>query len=338
MSRIAFIMGDQFLYWNAIILMMAALCSILMFWALQLRADEQRKGTVLTVALSLLLSLTLSRLVHWYCRPQGYSSLGAALGNLRDGGFALIGAFAGCMLSALLVRLFGIYRNTPALLDRMAVAGCLGISVGRLADLFTTADRGMPLSASIPMPWATTLYNPVSGETEVRLAVFMLQSMFAALLFAVLLVYYFRGRKNGTTRDGDTALLFLLCYCASQAVLDSPRYDSLYFRSNGFVSVVQIASILTVIAVLVIYTIRLFRAGQSMKFLVPFMTIPLLVVAAYMEYHVQRHGGQALYSYTVMSISMGLSVLLGLLTRYLADRPSRKNGFPASEAEPEWEA
>lgn len=327
MNRIAFIMGDQFLYWNSIVLVLSVLCTILMFWALELRKPGDRKAAVAAVPLAVLLSMVLARLVHWYCRPQGYSGALSALSNFREGGYALIGVFAGCLLTALILHLCRVSHNTPALLDHMAIAGCLGISVGRLADLFTSADRGMRVAETVSFPWATTLYNGVSGETELRLAVFMIQAIVAAVLFSVLLVFYVKGKSEHTLPDGEVTLIFLLFYCASQAVLDSPRYDSLYFRSNGFVSVVQIFSILTVLGILIVYTVRLFKAGQVMKFFIPLMTLPLLIIAGYMEYHVQRHGGEAVFAYTVMSISMVLAVILGLVTRYLAIRRKKRRNF-----------
>lgn len=334
MSQIAFIMGDQFIYWHALILVLAALCTALMFWALELRVPENRKASMIAVPLAAWLCMMLARFFHWYCLPQAYNSMGEAMRNFREGGFALIGVFLGGLLTALILRLTRAIGNLPAMLDHLSLAGCLGIAVGRLGDLFTSSDRGMPVPRVLGLPWGSELYNVVSGETEVRLAVFMLQAMVAAALFTVLMIFYMRGKGRKNLKDGETTLLFLLCYCASQAVLDSPRYDSLYFRSNGFVSVVQIASILTVLGILIAYTCRLFRSGQAMKFLVPFMALPLMAIAGYMEYYVQRHGGEAFSAYTVMSIAMVLVVVLGIVTRHLAMQPQKqKYVMPGSAAE-----
>ena len=331
MNRIAFIIGEKFLYWNSIILALAVLSAICMFWALAVRNRQDVGAAVVVIPMAFTLSLLLSRFAHWYCRPQGYTGLLSALLDYSRGSFALIGVFAGCLLTAVLLRLFRVSKNLPRLLDQMCLAGALGIAVGRPAALFTTADRGIPLPDWVPFPLASRMINSVSGETEVRLAVFMLQAFIAVILFICLLIIYFRGKKKETLRDGDTCLLFLLWYCGSQAVLDSPRYDSLYFRSNGFVSIVQIFGIFTVILTMLIFTVRLVKCRRWSKFFLPFLTLPLLGLAGYMEYHVQRHGGEALFAYSVMSISMLLAVILILRIRANAVPVIR---YPVYDARP----
>ncbi len=320
MNRIAFIMEETFLYWNSIVVALAGVCAILMFLSLTFGEEDGKIGGVAAVPLAGVLSLLLARLVHWYCRPVGYASLAAALTDYHRGGYALIGVFFGCILAALLLRLLRVSDNLPRMLDHMAIAGSLGIAVGRLASLFNNSDRGMILPAGVPFPLASSVVNSVSGAAENRLAVFMLQAMVAAVLFVVLWIFYTRGRRRGTVRDGDTCLIFLLCYCAAQALLDSPRYDNLYFRSNGFVSVVQIFSALTVAAAAVIVTLRLIRSRGGKWGLMALPLLPLLGIAGYMEYHVQRHGDQAAFAYTVMGLCLGCFVLLTLLMRSFAER------------------
>ena len=61
MNQIAFILGDQFLYWHALILAAAVACTILMFLSLELGQPENRRAAVLAVPLALVLSLVLSR-------------------------------------------------------------------------------------------------------------------------------------------------------------------------------------------------------------------------------------------------------------------------------------
>ena len=326
MNRIAFIIGDKFLYWNSIILTLAVVTAIIMFWAMAVRHREDLKAAVAAVPMCLIFSLLFARLVHWYCRPQGYSNMLAAVTDYSRGGFALIGVFAGCILTALLLRLFGGTHNLPRLLDQMSVAGALGIAVGRLAALFSTADRGILMPKWVPFPIASRFQSSVSGETEIRLAVFMFQAVIAAILFICLLCGCL---KKKAPKDGDTCLTFLLWYCGTQAVLDSPRYDSLYFRSNGFVSIVQIFSVLSILLVLIIFTVRLCRAHQFKKIYLTFLTLPFLGLAGYMEYHVQRHGSQALFSYTVMSLSMLITLILIMKIRKHAV-PKVQEGFHAA--------
>ena len=333
MNRIALILGDRFLYWSSLILTLGGVSWALMLAALSL--GEKKKefmATAAAIPLAGFLSLIFSRMVHWYCRPEVYESLSEALTDYSRGGFALIGAFAGCILGAVILRLCRLSRNLPRLLDHMAIAGCLGISVGRLAPFFNTGDRGMILPETVGLPWAVSMTNSVSGAAENRLAVFLIQAMAAAALFLVLLIFYARGRRRGTLREGDTCLIFLLCYCASQIVLDSPRYDNLYFRSNGFVSIVQIFSLLTVLTVAVIFTVRLAKTRGARWTAMALVLLPLLGCAGYMEYHVQRHGDQAVLAYSVMGICMVLTVVRILELRAFAGAGARtRRGYPAAE-------
>lgn len=323
MQQAALILEDRFLYWNSMILVLAVCCAILAFLGLSMRKKGQWTESVAAVPLCLFLSMLLSRAVHWYCRPQGYESFFAAMTDFSRGGYALIGAFLGCILAALLLRLTGICRDLPGMLDRMAVAGSLGIAVGRPAALLSAADRGMIVSSQVPFPWASQIMNGVSGQPELRLSVFMLQSAAAGLLFVILLLTFLYGEKSEKGKSGEISLLFLLLYGASQAVMDSLRYDSIYFRFNGFVSVVQIFGILSVLLVLVLSTWALYRKIGGRAWIFGAIPLPFLGLAAYMEYYVQRHGSQAGYAYTLMSLSMGLGVLTIFFLRIKAIRKGK---------------
>ena len=212
----------------------------------------------------------------------------------------------------------------------MAIAGCAGIAVGRLASLFNSSDRGQVLEnfKSLPVAWPVT--NAVSGAVEYRLATFMLQSVVALVLFVGLSVFYLRGNKKGNLKNGDTSLIFLLIYGASQVVLDSTRYDSLFFRSNGFVSIVMVLCAVGMVVPVVIYSVRMVKArGWNPLFLLFWIGIAaLLGGAGYMEYHVQRHGDQALFAYSVMSACLLAVVAITVVIRALAVTAEAKPAQP----------
>ena len=179
------------------------------------------------------------------------------------------------------------------MLDAMSLGGCAGIAVGRLACFFSAADRGqlMPFTA---LPLAYPVNNVVTGAPEYRLATFVLQAMAAALIFAALAVFFLLGKKR---RTGDVTLLFLLLYGLTQAVLDSTRYDSLYLRSNGFVSAVQLLSAAALVGVSALFSARMVKGRGMRRRYVPLWIgmLALLGGAGYMEYFVQRHGDRRLY-------------------------------------------
>ncbi len=328
MDRIAFIIGTDFIYWSSVILSLGALTAVFAFLGFYLGRSNNALAAVLLLPLAAVGSLYLSRLLHWYCHTDAYESLHAAMTQLQNGGFALLGAFAACALAACLLRILRICKNLPEMLDAMALAGCAGIAVGRLAPLFSTADRGMILQGVTSLPWVFPVNNAVTGEPEYRLATFMLQAMVAAALFVGLVVFELCSRRR---RDGDTCLIFLLIYSCSQVVLDSTRYDSLFFRTNGFVSIVQIVCALAMAAVIVVFSIRLVKNRGFRGWYVGLWLGQLAVIglAGYMEYHVQRHGDQAAFAYTVMSIALLTLIALTLALRLIA---GRKNQTVAQQA------
>lgn len=323
MEKIAFISGETIYYWSSIVLTLATLTAICFFWSLYLGKGGNGIAAFSVVPLAIALSLLLGRLVHWYCRTSSYDSFEAAMKPFSPGGYALLGVFAGCVLAAVVIRLLHFDRNLPQILDCMAVAGCAGIAVGRLACFFNSTDRGQIITSTQSLPWVYPVTNAVSGATEYRLATFILQAMAALVLFLILLSFYLPKKQQ---KDGDTALIFLLLYGVSQIVLDSTRYDKLFFRSNGFVSVVQVLGALGLLLVIVVFSVRMVKARgfRSWNVLVWLGIAACIGGAGFMEYYVQRHGDLAAFSYSIMSACLLAAAGLVLLLRKLAQPVRRR--------------
>ncbi len=322
MDKIAFIIGETFVYWNSIFLMLASAMAICVFLMLYLREEKSGISAALLVPISVAGSVVISRVIHWYCQSDAYESLADALTTFTGGGYALMGVFAGCALTAAVLRLLRIVRNLPMTFDCMAIAGAAGIAVGRLACLYTPADRGPVMEDLQMLPFAHPVSNAVTGAEEWRLATFMLQAIVAGLLFVSLLIFYLVGQRgeDRKLRDGDTACLFLLAYGASQIVLDSTRYDSLFLRSNGFVSIVQILGAAALVGAAVWFSVRMVKARGFRWWQIVLWTLLLGLVSlgGFMEYWVQRHGDQAVFSYSIMSGCLGVAVILVCGIRALA--------------------
>lgn len=326
MDKIAFYSGSTAIYWNSVILTLATATAICFFLAFYLGKSGNGAAGFAVVPVSIVLSLVFARFFHWYCQSDSYSGFSDAMTNYAEGGYALMGVFLGCALAAVLTRILCLHRNLPEMLDAMSMAACAGMVVGRLSALFNASDRGQVLVNFRSLPIASPVNNAVSGAVEYRLATFALQSMVALALFIGLSVFYNKGQKLGKLRDGDTCLLFLLFYGASQVVLDSTRYDSLFFRSNGFVSVVQVLGAVALVLAVILFSRRMvkargFRAWQIFLWLLIGIAIG---GAGYMEYYVQRRGNEALFAYSVMSVCLLFAILLTLLIRFLAVRVEKK--------------
>lgn len=329
MDAIAYIIGETFLYWSSIILILAVAASVCLFLFLYLREKHNGISAALLIPLAVVTSLVFSRAMHWYCMANAYESLKSALTDFTGGGYALMGVFAGCALSAAVLRLLRVVKNLPFTYDCMAIAGAAGIAVGRLACLFTAADRGPVVEKLRLFPLVYPVTNAVSGVVEWRFATFMIQSIVTGAIFLGLLVFYLAGQqgKRRKLRDGDTACLFLCFYGASQVVLDSTRYDSLFMRSNGFISIVQILGAVALAGTVIYFSVRMVKARGFRWWYVPIWLAYAAMVggAGYMEYWVQRHGDQAVFSYSVMTACLIGLVVLTCVIRYLAVTRERKN-------------
>lgn len=319
MDKLLFVWNGQFFYWNAFLIAAAAAGGLCCLISLYLRIDGFSGALAAFIPAAMWLSVILSRLIHWYCLPNQYESVYAAMTQLDRGNYALLGCFAGCILTALLLRAVGIIPQLLPFLDCLSVAGCGSIAVGRLAFLYSPLDKG-PIVSIQKFPFSVPVLNAVSGAAEYRFASFLFQAVFVGMLFAALLVSFRRAVRKGRGTPGDITLLFLLVYGAIEIILDSTRYDSLYFRSNGFVSVVQVLGAVSIVACAVIYSIRGIRnTGMKIGY-IPMWVLLLAAAggAGYMEYYVQRHGREALFAYSVMGGCLIGYVVLVLILRHWA--------------------
>ncbi len=309
MDKVMMISGGEYFYWKPVILAIAAMTAALLAVGLRLWRGERVLPLAAAIPAGTVLSIYISRAIHWYCRFESYESLRAALANLRGGGYSLIGVFVGMLLAFLLVRALCLTRDLPSLLDSAAPAAALGIAVGRLGDLFSAADRGKMIledAALHRLPFAAEVVNGTSGAVEWRFATFAFQSIWCALLCLVFLVAAIPARRKPLRREawgrGNIFLLFMLLYCCGQIVTDSTRYDALFLRSNGFVSLEQILCAVVIFAVLVLYSVRSILA-RRFRFWHPvlwLLALGALGAAGYMEYYVQRHGNEYRFAYGVM--------------------------------------
>lgn len=318
MDRVALIIEDIFLYWSSILMVLSAAAAICLYLCFYLGKGGNGAAAAVSVPVALVTSLFLARLIHWYFRPDGYPGMVEALTDYTSGGYALLGVFLGCGLTAVLLWMLRLEKQLGRMLDAMCLGGGAGIAVGRLACFFSAADRGQILVNFKELPFAYPVVNAVSGAEEYRLATFVIQSAAVGLIVLILSIFFLAGKL----RRWDATRLFLLLYCLSQTILDSTRYDSLYMRSNGFISVVQLVSAIVFVAMIVTLSVRMIRAGGFRAWLIPMWLAMagLMGGAGYMEYYVQRHGDKAVFSYSVMTACLCTMALLALITYFVERR------------------
>lgn len=324
MEQIAFIYHRGILYGSFLIIAMSIGAAVCGFLSLYLRKSRTPMAGFMAVPIAFALSLVFSRFLHWYAYPEHYLGIWNALTDYSSGGFVLLGAFPGCMLAAALTKKMGLHRDIPEMLDCMCLPGGAAIAAGRLSSFFNASCRGEIADTLRSLPWVCPVINSVSGVMEYRFATFLLQALVTATITGVLAAYY--RKRTEHYKNGDITLLFLLFYCAAQIVLDSTRYDALYFHSNGFVSIVQVTCAVTMVSVIAVLSARMVRKHGLIvwNLLAWSIILPLLGVTGYMEYYVQRHGDKAILSYTVMSLCLAAVSAITVYIYYREKLPKKR--------------
>ena len=346
METIAFYLGAWTVSWRTVLIGLGVLSFVLMLTALRLAQGRRLFPVLAALPFAAAAALWLGRLIHWYCLSEDYASFGAAMTDLGSGGFSLIGTLAAALLAAAALRLIGAEKDIRALLDDAAAAGALGIAAGRLGERFGSADRGKILIETESLkrlPFSAPVIHPVSGAEEWRFATFCAQSLWAFFLFLVLTVRLAAlSRKAPDLREekkGNGFLLFLTLYCEGQILLDSTRYDALFLRSNGFVSLEQILCCAVLTVLLAALSVRGIRAGGKRgRYLLSWaLFLAGFGLVGYMEYYVQRHGGAFALAYGLMAA--GLAVVFaaeriaGVSPKELPGEEEASAGDPPSEEE-----
>ncbi len=316
MNPIAFIIGGHVIYWNAIVVVLGVLACFFLTLSLFTAHGGRASAIWLLLPLSILLSLPLARFINWYCHSEKYLSFWKAMTDYSRGDYCLAGVVLGTALAGLIVKALGFTGNLRRLYDCLAPGAALGIALIRLSELFTNADRGKAVITNPSfqrLPFSTRITN--SGEW--RLATFYIQFLMMLVIFVLLMRFFVKRRrwpmKGGMPRDGHVALMFLCWLSALDLVTDSSRYDASFLRLNGFVSMVQIVSAVTLLAVLVLYSRRSIRVNGLRGGLIALWVGFLLTVGAagFLEWLVQRHGNWYLFCYSVMSLCcLGLALIV----------------------------
>ena len=346
MEQIAFLLpgSGRPVFWREIILCAGVLTAVLALTAIRMWRKKPVFGPALLSVCAAAASVYAGRIIHWYCCFEDYESFAAAVTDLENGGFSLIGAFVGVILVFSLGRLLRIIRDLPDVFDDVALSAGLGIGVGRMGEFFSAANRGKLVIENVSlhcMPLAAPVVDTVSGQTEWRFATFAFQSLVGFYLFFLLIarIIWFRSgpeQRKERMRGGGGFLLFLCVYCLSQILLDSTRYDALFLRSNAFVSLEQILCLTTEVFLMVLYTVRAVKEkGRTALTCVPLWLLFLggFGLVGYMEYYVQRHGDLFFYSYGLMALGLA-AVFFSMQCMNVIGPGKKKPPPPSADAKP----
>lgn len=317
MNPIAIYSGSTVIYWSAIIICLGAAAWFCLSYSVYTAHGGHGAAMWLFMPIAVLLSVLFSRFIHWYCHSEQYISFLQAMTDYSSGGYCLPGMLLGVSLAALLVGKLGFAGSTAELFDALAPGAALGIALIRLSAFFNGSCRSTIIINTLKfqhLPIGSGV-STSSGGMEYRFATFFVQFLLMLLLTVLVLVFYYKRHKVPMKRGlpaGHTAMLFLVFYSAIELVLDSTRYDSSFLRLNGFVSFVQIVSALSILGVLIYYSIHSVKAN-GLRFYHWVLWIGFLVTVGatgMLEYLVQRYGGWYMMCYSFMSLSCLLMAIV----------------------------
>lgn len=297
MNAIAICAGSTVIYWSGMIIALGIAAGFALTYSLYTSYVGTGRPLWVLLPAAVFFSVVFCRLLHWYCHMEQYTSLLNALTDYSGGGYCLPGAVLGVLTAAYLTGRLGFTGNAARMLDAAAPGAALCAAFIRLSALFNSSCRGkivITRPALQHLPLASPVYT--GGAAEYRFAAFFVEFLVLLAVSAALLRFYFsrrsiemRGRESS---DGHTARMLLLLFSAVEFIFDSTRYDSSFMHLNGFVSIVQVFSAASMLALLIYYSrmsVRVSgRSGRRAGLWIGWGVS--LVCAALAEYLVQRHG------------------------------------------------
>lgn len=327
MNQVAISIGELAIYWNSIIIVLGIIACCALSLALYTSHGGKASSMFIMLAVSILLSVFISRVLHWYCHEDQYNGLGHCLSDYSAGSFCVPGILFAVLISAKLVELLRLADSSKKLLDAIAPGEALCIAFIRLSNLFTSLGRSK-IVVNKPLLQHLPIASPVtdsSGSTQYLFATFFIQFILTLILAIALANFFMNCRrrriKGGYSSDGHVMNMFLLFYGCIEMVLDSTRYDAsfIHFRLltflnkfTGFISFVQIVSAVCALVLLIKYSNISVRSEgrQWYHWLMWGLWVVGLGAGGACEYLVQRHGDWYLICYSIMSLGILLMTLI----------------------------
>lgn len=324
MNQIAICVGSVVIYWSAIVIFLGVAVCFAFAYSLYVANGGQKTAMWAMLPVAVVLGVFFSRLIHWYCHEEQYNGLMSALTDFSSGDYCLPGAFLGVVLAVLIVKALRLTDSAGKMFDCLAPAATLGVAVIRMSAMFNASCRGKiqvytPALQRLPLASPVTTAN---GTVEYRFATFFAEFIVMLVLFLIVM-HLFNKRRNWPMKGnvpvhGNVALLYLTFYGATQVILDSTRYDSSFLPINGFISLVMILGAVSMLGVMVYYTVMSVKTvGFGKKHVILWVLfLGSAGGAGYMEYLVQRYGNMYLPVYAGMSaFLLVMCVMVNLMYR-----------------------
>ncbi|MBQ6951849.1 MAG: prolipoprotein diacylglyceryl transferase [Clostridia bacterium] len=227
-------------------------------------------------------------------------------GLFSGGGYSMMGALLGGFLGAALAGKM-LKQSSLKFMDVFAPACLAFVFFARLGEMFYPEFAGFGVSRPLIYEFTKTWPIAVSDGTESYLATYLMEAICALVILFVLA----RDVKK-QERDGNTFVLFLLLFGASQIIMESLRYDR--HMSYTFIRMQQVLAILVLIGGLM-YAAR--RSGKSKKQmgLLLLMMVVISVLGVALEFAIDRTELNRYLLYALFVVLVAIPVYLGMRCR-----------------------
>lgn len=300
--------ASMFTFWGiqiyayGLYLMAGTLLFAGLIWILAKR-DRVQDAALLGTAIGLPLALVFSRGLYCLADSNFYAvaSLKNAL-SITSGGMSMFGALAGMLLGLALASWLTMSKLS-SLLDAFAPSAMAFIALARLGERHTALGISRPLVTGL----LNNTFLAYSDTYDAYLKTWLLEAIAAALLCLVLVLI-----RSKAKRKGDTFLLWMLLFGASQTILESLRYDG-HMRFS-FIGLQQVLSAFLFGIAIIVFSLRCMKQGGKGKLPVIALVLLGITVAAAigLEFLIDRSAINKALLYlvyiVVMAVPAGLAI------------------------------
>ncbi|MGN0754579.1 MAG: prolipoprotein diacylglyceryl transferase family protein [Aristaeellaceae bacterium] len=233
--------------------------------------------------------------------------------HVQDGGASMTGAMIGVLLAAFAA---AKWCKLPAgtMLDAAAFGMPAALIIERLAEPLCDMGWGKYFQSS--------LFDCMSSLTDGMHPVFAYEAI-AAVIIGLTMLLCFRRSRLGT---GDAMGFFLVLYGCCQTMLESLRNDG-HMKVIHFVRVNQVAAIAMAAAVLILWSLRCFRAGGRREAFVSWALTLVCIGFGVVQEFAADGDENPYFSLTLVSGLVAALLVIGSIAWFLVWRGQRKNAL-----------
>ena len=279
MNNAYFMLGDFQVYYSSVVITAGIFLCWVMTLYLYWRSGRNTAAVHVFAVFAFVLSVIISRFLHWYFNSESYSSFLSAMTD-----YSLI-AF---------IRLSALFNNT-----------CKGKMI-----IKNESFQFLPIAYPVA---------DAAGNISYRFATFFVQFLVMLVVALLVWNLYFKQQstkmRKPCPKTGNVARLAMVFYGAVEIIADSTRYDSplMHFKFisflnqySAFISLAQVFAAAMMLGILIYYSVKSIR-GYGFSWLHPLCWVMfgagIFGVGKLGEYNVQRY---ATYGrcYAIMAVSL----------------------------------